>query len=67
MARRLGLGLIDEELDLLDLALDLAGLRGQARGEIRGRGGTRGGLEQRVGRGPRLDAGLRGDLSPPAS
>jgi hypothetical protein len=62
-----GPGLVDEELDLLDLALDLEGLGRQARGELGRRGRRIGSVEWRLGRGCRLVAGFGGDLSPPAS
>ena len=61
----LGLRLVDEELDLLDLALEGGCLIGQARGEIRGGSDIPAGrrLLRALGRG----AGFRSDLSPPAS
>jgi hypothetical protein len=64
VACRLGPRLVDEELDLLDLALEVGGLSREARGEI---GGGRDDREvrRRVRRVRNL--GVRGDLSPPAS
>jgi hypothetical protein len=66
VAGRLGPGLVDEELDLLDLALEVGGLGREARGEIGGGRGDRA-LRRRVRRARRLDVGFRRDLSPPAS
>jgi hypothetical protein len=68
VARRLGAGLVDEELDLLDLALDFQGFLRQACGKVRNRGDAGcGRVGRRLGWGCRLGAGLRGDVNPPAS
>jgi hypothetical protein len=68
VTRRLGSGLVDEELDLLDFALDLQGFLGQACGKVRNRGDAGcGRVERRLGWGCRLGAGFRGDVNPPAS
>jgi hypothetical protein len=76
VAGRLGLCLVDEELDLLDLALQRSGFVGEARGELRGGSDLRVGLRfprtRRAVRARRPGVGgvggcFRGDLSPPAS
>ncbi|HET7182122.1 MAG TPA: hypothetical protein VFI15_07830, partial [Candidatus Limnocylindrales bacterium] len=67
VARCLRPRLVDQQLDLVDLALDLERLGGEARGEVRDGGGFGRRVGRRIGRGCRLCAGLRGDLSPPAS
>jgi hypothetical protein len=54
VASRLGPGLLDEELDLVDLALDGLGFREETTGKL---------VRRRSGRG----AGSPKDLSPPAS
>jgi hypothetical protein len=65
VAACLGLRLVDEELDLLDLALQVGGFAREAGGKIRGRGDPS--VGRRLRRALRLGGGLRGDLSPPAS
>jgi hypothetical protein len=61
----LGLRLVDEELDLLDLALERGRLLAQACGEICGRGDLS--VEWRLRCARVRGGGIRGDLSPPAS
>jgi hypothetical protein len=63
---RLVLRLVDEELDLLDLALEVGSFLRQARGEIRGRVDLlrRRALGRVLGR---RGCGFGSDLSPPAS
>jgi hypothetical protein len=54
VASRLGLRLVDEQLDLVDLALDRGGFRDETAGELFRRSGSLGGRAAE-------------DLSPPAS
>jgi hypothetical protein len=65
MTARLGLRLVYEELDLLDLALQGGGFVRQAGSEI----GCRGDIPvgRRFRRARDCGAGFRGDLNPPAS
>ena len=68
--RGLGPGLVDEQVDLLDLALDGLGRSGQACGDVGGRGDLAfGGLLvwRRVRRSRSYGVCRHGDLSPPAS